>query len=784
MDLPKQRRRTILICALLSALTLATFWPVIGHDFVNYDDGPFVTQNAHVASGLNWANAGWAFRTGFGGNWQPITWLSHELDAQLFGLKPGWHHLTSLLFHTANGVLLFLLLQHLTGAAWRSAVAAALFALHPLHVESVAWVAERKDVLSAFFFLLTLLAYARYAQKKSRVERRGSSAGAADSALDPRPSTLDSQPSDGHLPSSLFYLLSLCFFALGLMSKPMLVTLPFVLLLLDYWPLRRLHLSTLNSQPSTTQQPSTLRRLVLEKLPFFALSAASCVVTFVAQRASDSVYPLAVLPLTQRLSNAVVACGTYLAKTFWPTGLAVFYPLPDTLPVGTVIVAGAVVLGIMAWAIGSARRSPYLAVGWFWFLGMLVPVIGLVQVGLQARADRYTYLPLIGVFIMLVWVVSGACRRCQGRSADFQSAVARISNPQSVETIRSARRLETCDTADWKSALRGRRLRGCEISGLVVCGIAVGLVVFLCAALTRQQLRYWQNSESLFRHAIAVTKDNWLAHYNLAGCLYELGRFDEALEEYRRAIAIYPDYAHAHNNLGIALLRKGQVEEAIAHLQRVVEIQPDAAPAHNNLGAALLGMGRVDEAFAHLQKALEIQPGLASAHNNLGDALLRKGRFDEAITRFQEAVRLRPDFARAHCNLGAALLRKGQAAEALAHYQAAIAAQPANPPVLTTVAWVLATCPEAAVRNGPRAVELAQQAERLPGGANPSVLGTLAAAYAEAGRFPEAVATARRALELATAQANTAQAEALRTQLELYQAGSPFRDPGLSPRAK
>jgi tetratricopeptide (TPR) repeat protein len=297
-------------------------------------------------------------------------------------------------------------------------------------------------------------------------------------------------------------------------------------------------------------------------------------------------------------------------------------------------------------------------------------------------------------------------------------------------------------------------------------------------------LRHWRSSESLFRQAVVVTKDNWLSHYNLAGALSEQVRFDEAATEYRRAIGIHPNYAHAHINLGTLLLRQGRAEEAISHWQKVMEIRPGDAPTHNNLATALLGQGRVDEAIAHLQRALESDPGLVIAHNNLGNALLRKGRLDEAITHFREAVRLRPEFARAHCSLGRALLNKGQVAEALAHYQAAVAVRPANPSVLGAAAWAFATCPEAGVRNGSRAVELAEEAERLAGGANPAALGTLAAAYAEAGRFPEAVAAAQRAQALLSAQGNTPQAQALRAQLALYQTGLPFRDPSLSPHPK
>ena len=722
MNLAKKTRRTILLCALLGAATLATFYPVIGHDFVNYDDSPFITQNPHVFSGLSWNNIGWAFRTSFGGNWQPLTWLSHMLDAQLFGLKPSGHHLTSLLFHLVSTLLLFLLLQRMTGAAWRSASVAALFALHPLHVESVAWVAERKDMLSAFFFMATLLTYSRYVEaRRQNAECRMPDAAAGNA----HPASRFTFPVSRFTPHpSIFYLLSLSCFALGLMSKAMLVTVPFVLLLLDYWPLRRFQLKTQDSRLKT------LVPLLLEKLPFLALSAISCVVTFVTQRTSDSVFPLAYLSLTERATNALVACAMYLRQTFWPAGLAVFYPLPNTLSVGTVVLAGAVVVGMTAWAIGFARRSPHRMVGWFWFLGMLVPVIGLVQVGLQQRAERYTYLPLIGLFILLVWEVSDALSRWQ---------LPRLA-----------------------------------------CGAIMGLALVCCAAWTRVQLRYWQNGETVFRHAIAVTKGNWLAHYNLAEALSDLGRRDEAVAEYERALAIHPRFARARNNLGNLLLLRGQVDEAIAQLQQALEIEPRLAGGHLNLGIVLLGKGQVDEAIAHLEKALTIDPGLANAHNSLGNALLRKGRPADAIAHFREAVKLRPDFARAHCNLAAALLRQGQFAEALTHYQAAVAAQPANPSVLSSVAWALATCPEPSVRNGPRAVELAERARRLPSGENPSVLGTLAAAYAEAGRFPEAVAAAQRALDSIAPHGNTPQAEALRAQLQSYQAGTAFRDPGLA----
>jgi tetratricopeptide (TPR) repeat protein len=750
MDWAKKTRLTILLCALLSAVTLATFWPVVSHDFINYDDTAFVSQNPHVVTGLSWTNVRWALRTGLGGNWQPLTWLSHMLDAQFFGLKPGWHHLTSLVLHVASTVLLFLLLEGMTGAAWRSALVAALFALHPLHVESVAWLAERKDVLSAFFFMLTLWAYAGYVEGR----RKNAECGIEESAPGAMVSgtrTTDHGPRTPHHVSrftshaSSLYLLSLAFFALGLMSKPMLVTVPFVLLLLDYWPLRRMQNAECRMQNAETGtvRPSSGRRfqlsspfilhpsffIILEKLPFFALSAIACVVAFVTQRASGSVFPLAYLTLTERAANALVVCATYVQKAFWPAGLAVFYPMPDAWPVGMILLAGLVVLGITAWAIRFTQRSPHLIVGWLWFVGMLVPVIGLVQVGLQQMADRYTYLPLIGLFLMLVWEASEALNR-------------------------------------WRIP------RG------IVGGVA-GLVLLCCAVATRAQLRYWQNSEAVFRHAVTVTRNNWLAHYNLAETLGDLGRRDEAADEYRQALAIHPRFARAHNNLANLLLLRGQADEAISQWREALAIDPRLASAHDNLGNVLLGSGQVDEAIAHLEKAVALEPGLANAHNSLGNALLRKGRLTEAVAQFQEALRLRPNFPRAHCNLGAALLRQGYFAQGIAQYEAAVATQSPNPAVLNSVAWVLATCPEPSVRNGPRAVELAEQARHLTSGENPAVLGTLAAAYAEAGRFPEAVATVQRALELTAPQGSTPQAQVMRAQLRLYQAGTPFRDPGL-----
>ena len=627
--------RSRIVSVLLALITLLVYLPVRHHEFLNFDDGKYVSENPIVQAGLTWAGVKWAFTTWHMANWHPLTWLSHMLDCQLFGSNAGGHHLVNVFFHAINAVLLFLLLLRMTHALWQSAFVAAVFAWHPLRVESVAWVAERKDLLSAFFGLLTLMAYVRYAGK-SKVRNQ----------------TTDFEPLASRLrpPASGSYWLALGLFALGLMAKPMLVTLPFVLLLLDYWPLNRV--------PGFEFRVSSWRGLVLEKWPFFALAAASCVVTFIAQQSGGSVAPLERDPMGLRLENVVVSYAMYLFKTVCPVNLAVIYPLPEEIPWAQTL-AATVILGLISWRVWRGRRDkPYLLTGWLWFLGMLVPVIGLVQVGFQSMADRYTYLPLIGVLIGVTFGVG-----------------------------------------DW---VVKRRFKAAIL--ILVAGIVLGGCLFA----TARQLRFWQDSETLFAHALAVTQGNHVAH----------------------------------NDLGMALLQKGQVDEAIAHFQKAVEIRADYVRALHNLGAALMQRGRVDEAIAPLQKALELEPKYAAAHYTFGTALLKKGRVEEAI----------------------------------AHYQAALEDQPQNVGIANNLAWVLATSPTAPLRNGAKAVELAEQADRLSDSKNPGVIGTLAAAYAEAGRFPEAIAAAERALHLAATQNDAARVDTLKTQIQCYKAGSPFRD--------
>jgi tetratricopeptide (TPR) repeat protein len=746
------------MCVLLVVAVLLVFGQTLRHEFLNFDDDQYFYSNPQVQAGLTWNGVIWAFRTTDASNWHPLTWLSLMLDVELFGTGPAGPHLTNVLLHAANTVLLFLLLRRTTGAYWRSAFVAVLFGLHPLHVESVAWVAERKDVLSGLFFMLTLLMYARYVQGGAK-----------------------SQGSGVRWWASRCYWLAVLFFALGLMSKPMLVTLPFVLLLLDYWPLGRVTSLRQASGRLASDQPSpgfgtagkwrvtrfripvpqlsSFNHLLVEKLPFLLLSTASCVVTVLAQQ--KVVATIEWLPMPLRIGNALVTYITYLGQMFYPTGLAVFYPHPvESLPAWKIELGLVLVFGISVAVLACGRKHPYLLVGWLWYLGTLVPVIGLMQVGEQARADRYTYLPLIGVFVMLAW----------GAGETFER---------------------------WRYR---RQVLGAG-------GFIVAAVLMVCASI---QTSHWRNSESLWKHTLACTSRNAFGHINLGNLFTDQGRTAEAIEHYQAALEIRPDFAEAHNNLGTALAAQGHAVEAIDQYLRALEIKPDFAMVHYNLGVALANQGRYTEAIQHYQRVLEIKPDFAESHNNLGSILDGQGRSLEAVEHFKRAVEIKPDFAEAHFNLGVVLTTQGQAAEAIEHYRQALKIKPdyaeahyrlaltlkaqgrfqeaiahyrkaleLKPrPMLAqnALAWLLATCPEATWRNGSQAVELAQQAEQLSRGKHPEILDTLAAAYAEAGRFPEAIETAQRALDLSVVQNNKPLADALQMRLKLYEANSTFHE--------
>ena len=743
VSVEKSKKRVVLvICVLLALAVFAVFGQTVRYEFVNLDDDLYVYQNPVVVKGLTFQGISYVFTHQMCDFYHPLTMLSLMLDNQIYGLNAGGYHLTNVLLHAATTVLLFLVLRRITGthtdknagvaatqagALWPSAFVTAMFAIHPLRVESVAWVTERKDVLSGLFFVLTLWAYVRYTRISFSLVR---------------------------------YLMVVFLFALGLLSKPSLVTLPFLLLLLDYWPLARM-------EPAAPRFASiVLRPLIIEKIPLFALSGASCVTTLLTQQ--HLLATVGDLPLLPRLGYAAVSYVVYLGQMFYPGGLAVIYPFPQKgLPLPEIVLSLALMAGISAGALALRRRHPYLVVGWLWYLGMLVPMIGLVHAGTVARADRFTYLAQIGVYIMLAWW---------------------------VKDLAVSRRYD-------------RRILGAG-------ALSVIAVLMVCAW---KQTSFWRTSESLWLHALACTSGNYVAHNNLGNALLQKGSVDEAIAHFQQALQIKPDYAkarfnfgnalllkgsvdeaiahyqialqinpgyaEAHNNLGTALFQKGKVDEAITHFQQALQINPNDAEVHNNLGNALLQKGSVGEAIIHFQKALQINPGYAEACFNFGNALLQTGKVDEAIAHYQMALQIKPDYAKARNNLGYALFQKGQVDEAINQFQKALGIRPGLVEAqsgLAHIAWVLATSPDPSVRNGPKAVELAQETDRVSGGKNPVTAGTLAAAYAEAGQFPEAITTAQHALQLAASQNNTALVAALEAQLKLYQAGSPIRDTGTS----
>jgi len=590
--------RTLWIALALIAINLAVYAPVRQYGFVSYDDPAYVSENPHVSGGLTWPGIEWAFTSGYAANWHPLTWLSHMLDVQAFGMNAGPHHVTNLLFHIANTLLLFGLLIWLTGAAGRSAFVAGLFAVHPLHVESVAWVAERKDVLSTLFWLLTIWAYAVYVRR----------------------------PGIGR------YLLVLACFALGLMAKPMLVTLPFVLLLLDVWPLGRVALDAETAGRAGPaprgKERSIWLQLVWEKLPLFALAAASSLVTWLVQQRGGAVTGFELFPWTLRAENALVSYAAYIGKMLWPARLVVLYPCPQSIPGWWAAGAFLVLLGISAVVIRGARRHPYLLVGWLWYLGTLVPVIGLIQVGIQSMADRYTYVPLLGLFIMAAWGVPDLLVRWPHR-------------------------------------------RG----ALPVAG---ALVILACAITAQGQVQYWKSGVALWEHAVELTlhMDNYRAHNALGMILKQQGRVSEAIAHFSAAVALNPNLAEAHQNLGRALVDQGRMAEAIPSLTEAVRLMPGNAEAHSELGAALSSQGQIGEAIIHYTEALRLKPDLPQVHNALGYALASEKKISEALFHFSEAVRLKPGFAEAHNNMGLALAGQGKISEAAAHFAEAARLKP------------------------------------------------------------------------------------------------------------
>jgi tetratricopeptide (TPR) repeat protein len=733
------KRRKVWICLSLAAVTLAVYGQALRCQFLTFDDQAYVTENRHVLPGLTFADIGWAFRSVTAGNWHPLTMLSHMLDCQIYGLRPWGHHLTSILLHTANTVLLFLVLARMTGAVWPSACVAALFGVHPAHVESVAWIAERKDVLCGFFCLLAIRAYLK-AQISSSKYR---------------------------------YVWVTILFALALMSKPMAVTLPFVLLLLDFWPLGR----------ARGWDWPLWRRLAVEKWPLLLLSVVWCGVTVWAQRHDQAVASAVELPFSGRLAHTMISYLNYMRVLVFPWHLAAYYPYQHHEPLVWGAVAG-VALALVTWlAVAWARQRPYVIVGWLWFLGMLVPVIGLVQVGGQGWADRYLYLPSIGFFVIVVW-----------------------------------------GGAEWVARLPAVKL--------LVPLVGVALVV-----ATSVELRYWKDTRTLFGRAMAVTDNNYLA-MTLAGSMdADKGKLDDAIRLYRQALACKPVYPEAHFFLGRALEGKGQTAEAmseynealrlrpdfdvahvmvgllltkeqkydqaVAHYQAALKTNPESAPAQSDWGMALTKQGRWQESIAHYEEALRLDPTLAEAHNNLGIDYLQTGRLADGVRELRMTLKLNPGDTETEFNLaqalnqqqqwgdaaellkplaqahpsdfnaqfqyGLALEHLGQTRDAMSHYAAALLKNPDFPDALQHLAWIAATDAQPELRNGRQAVEMAARACELTGQKRPGMLLTLAAAYAEAGRFGEALATVGKADELAKAQGQKrieAQAGSLRAAFE------------------
>jgi len=583
-----------IICLFLIVATLAVYWQVLDNDFVLFDDDAYVIKNDQVHRGMTFDSLTWAFTSSHASNWHPLTWISHMIDCQLYGLNPRGHHLTSLLFHVANTLLLLLILVRMTGTLWQSSFVAALFALHPLHVESVAWVAERKDVLSTFFLMLTLWGYTIYV-KKGGVRR---------------------------------YLLVVLFFMLGLMSKPMLVTLPFILLMLDFWPLGRLGLVRDTRNVVTghhTDEGPNVFRLLWEKVPFFALAVASSVVTFIVQKGAMGT--LKTYSLQTRIINALVAYIEYIANMVWPVKLTVLYPHPgNSLPLWKGVVAGMALVLITILVVRKARKIPYITVGWFWYAATLIPVIGIVQVGAQAMADRYTYITLIGLFVIIAW---GA------------------------------------------NDLLSKRLYRKICLGTLAAVILPVLIV-----LTWKQVQYWENSITLFKHTLKHTSNNYLIHNNLGIALKEQGRTEEAIEHYLQALRSNPDYVKAHYNLSNAYAEQGKTKKAIEACKQAIRIKPDIANIHYNLGVFYGESGKYEEAMEAFKQTIRIDPDYLQAHYNLGGVYTRLGKYKEAIEAFRQVMRIDPDYALVRNNLGIAYGVLGKYKEAAEAFKQAIRINP------------------------------------------------------------------------------------------------------------
>ncbi len=665
----RERWNGYLFCGLLCLAVVVIYWPVLNYPFVNYDDRTFVVDNPAVQQGLSGASLRWAFSSLFI-YWQPLTWISYMLDHSFYGLNPRGYHATNLLLHLANTMLVFVVFNRMTGRFWSAAVIAAAFGLHPINVESVAWIAERKGLLCAFFWLLALLMYLRYVEQ----------------------------------PRAMRFLWVILFFGLSLMAKSMAVTFPCVLLLLDYWPLRRWAGNAVAQWPALHSKrfaARTPRQLVVEKLPLFLLSALSSILTIEAQKGMGAVISMEMLPLSRRMAQTVFCYGAYIKKLFWPVDLAVFYPNPGAWPARQIAVAALLLAAITGMTVWQARRRPYTIVGWLWLVGMLLPVIGLFQTGEQAMADRYAYLPALGIFIMVAWAMT--------------------------------------------------ELLGQTNSGRVALGIGGFAAVWACAAVSTKQLRVWQDTQALFEHANAVTANNYFAQTVLGTLAVDAGKPQQAIDYFNAALKVQPFYALTHFGLARALMVETNYEGAIHHLRTALQHDGGNVEAHFLLARAFQETQQLDAAASEYREVLRLRPGSAEAEFYLGSSLHALHRDKEALDHYRNAVQSAGD------------LKQGNATAVVG--------------ALNDAAWILATSPDTALRNGAEAVRLAERACGLTGRKVPILLGTLAAAYAEQGSFAEAIRTAEEAHDLAAASGEKELAERNAQLLEMYRAGKAFHEP-------
>ena len=655
-----------LICLLFFGMTAWVFAPALQASFQMFDEGGELLLNPHMKSGLGWNNLRWALFSLEYSNWYPLTWISHMLDFELFGSTPWGHHLTSVLLHAANGVLLFLALKQMTGALWRSLIVAGLFALHPLRVESVAWISERKDVLSAFFGLLALWMYACFAGKS---EAQGG-----------RP--------------KLFYGLALLFFALGLMSKSMLVTFPFLLLLLDFWPLQRFKVQGSGFR---------VQSLLMEKVPFFLLVVPVSMVVYFAQKGGGQF--LLRFPLGFRLETALMGYARYLGKMFWPTNFSVLYPYPDHWPVGELLLAAVLILGMSVLAYVLRRQRPYLLVGWFWYLGMLAPVIGLIPLGAQSMSNRYTYLPMIGILLPAVWAIDDLSKQWRRRT--------------------------------------------------VLMAMIVLLILGVCISRTRGEIVYWKSDTALWSRAVAVTKNNFMAHYCLGAALSHTNQ-EEELAEFQKSVDIYPDYTESQRELAILMSNSGLFSNSIAHFEKAIQLDPQNCWTYHGLGLTLFKMGRTSDSVPPLLKAVEIDPQDASYKDHLTEVLFYSGQQTDIDSNFLATVRSDP--------------------AGFGHFLDAVNSDTNHFVLFNNMAWRFAAFPDPRLRNGKYAVRLATRACEITGYKTNNCVLTLAVAYAEDSRFDDAISTIQLASSLASAAGQPELVKQYQGLLDLFRSHQPFHE--------